>query len=379
MRRESGTTQALTGLVGGIALGALAMYLSDPLEGRRRRTLAQDKMRSLSTRTGGVLSGAMRDAGSRISGIQAQATRLIGQRAKPIDDHVLEARVRSRLGRSLPHARRVDVTASQGRVTLSGPVLAEERSQLLDLVKTIPGVEDVRDRLETHDDARGSSQGSGLPPIWLMAAVGGGLLGYFGLTRRSGSGASLAAAGLGMLTETLRNLDINRLFGSGSASEPVEVEKTIEISAAPETVFDVWSNYENFPHFMAHVIEVRDLGNNRSHWVVKGPAGTDVEWDAALIESSRPHTLSWRSEPGAMVDNAGSVRLEPTARGTRATVRMSYTPPAGLLGQGVAMLLGSDPARELEDDMQRMKNFIERGMPSTDMSGVKTTAGQVLH
>jgi uncharacterized membrane protein len=145
-------------------------------------------------------------------------------------------------------------------------------------------------------------------------------------------------------------------------------------------VFDVWSRYENFPHFMSHVIEVRDLGQKRSHWVVHGPAGTNVEWDAVLTQSDRPSMLAWRSEPGATVENSGSVRLEPTGHGgTRATVTMTYHPPAGVLGQGIAMLLGSDPERELEDDLRRMKQFIERSAPTQEAAQPTTTTGQILH
>ena len=37
-------------LVGGAALGALAMYMTDPSQGRRRRALLQDKVRAQLTK-----------------------------------------------------------------------------------------------------------------------------------------------------------------------------------------------------------------------------------------------------------------------------------------------------------------------------------------
>jgi uncharacterized membrane protein len=40
---------------------------------------------------------------------------------------------------------------------------------------------------------------------------------------------------------------------------------------------------------------------------------------------------------------------------------MSYTPPAGALGHGLAMLLGSDPKSRMDEDLARMRDFIERG------------------
>jgi len=198
----------------------------------------------------------------------------------------------------------------------------------------------------------------------------GGLSGIAGL-------ASLANLGnLG----NIGGFDLKRLFGMGIGTEPVQITKNIEIRATPEQVFDVWSRYENFPHFMSHVIEVRDLGQNRSHWVVKGPAGANIEWDAVLTQADRPKQLAWRSEPGATVENSGSVRLESTGRdSTLATITITYHQPAGALGQGIAMVLGSDPERELEDDLVRMKQFIERGAPAQDTSQPTTTAGQILH
>jgi uncharacterized membrane protein len=40
---------------------------------------------------------------------------------------------------------------------------------------------------------------------------------------------------------------------------------------------------------------------------------------------------------------------------------MSYSPPAGALGHAFALLLGSDPKSKMDDDLGRMKQFIERG------------------
>lgn len=378
MRREAAeTSQHIVNLIGGIALGALAMYLADPSQGRRRRALAQDRMRRVTSKTGTVFNVAVRDAGQRLSGLQAQASRMIGQRAKPIDDHVLEARVRSRIGRLVSHAHPVQVTAHQGRVTLSGPVLEYERQQLLDLVQAIPGVEDVRDRMDAHDEGEGGEAGS-WSMLRILATLGGSALGYYGMTRRTASGMSLAAAGLALLAGALRGRDM-RGMGMPAQGGEFDVERSIEIRAAPETVFDVWSKHENFPQFMAHVVEVRDLGQKRSHWVVRGPAGQRIEWDSILTESSRPHVLAWRSEPGAIVQHSGSVHLEPSAEGTLATVRIAYMPPAGILGQGMASLLGDDPGEALEEDLLRMKDFIENGVPPHDGAYGAGRTSQTLH
>ena len=211
--------------------------------------------------------------------------------------------------------------------------------------------------------------------LWLAGAVGAGLLTWYGLSQRQPLGLVAAATSLGLMARasilgrTHAGSSLARSVGEAVSrfdSEGFEGERTIEIAAAPEIVFDVWSRYENFPHFMSPVIEVRDLGNQRSRWVAQGPGGKEVEWDCVLAESTRPHRLAWRSESGALVDHTGSVQFEPVANGSRATLRVSWRPPADAVGKGMAVRMGADPEAALEEDLQRMKQFIERTLSSRE-------------
>lgn len=394
MRQESAGNHELAKWLGGIALGAIAMYLADPTQGRRRRALAQERMRTLTDKTRGAINAAVHDASHRWSDLQLQANRIIGeasQQSKPIDNHVLEARVRSKLGRAMLNSDFIDVKADQGYVTLKGSVPGEDKQEVLRLVQAIPGVRDVRDKLEVHDQASGmvgsqseeyrwgGEAGRSLLSPWMLALVGGGILGYLGFTRRTSSGQLLAVAGLSFLVRNLGNIDMGRMLAGGADPDTIEVQRSIEIKASPETVFDIWTNYENFPHFMSHVVEVRDLGQQRSHWIVKGPANANLEWDSVLTECSRPTTLAWKSEPGAEIENSGLVYLEPYRGGTRAIVKMSYSPPGGVIGKGVATVFGKDPDQELEDDLVRMKNFVESGVPPRDAVQSASTQGKILH
>jgi uncharacterized membrane protein len=45
---------------------------------------------------------------------------------------------------------------------------------------------------------------------------------------------------------------------------------------------------------------------------------------------------------------------------------MSYNPPAGVLGHAIAELFGVDPKHEMDDDLMRMKSFIETGVHPHD-------------
>lgn len=188
----------------------------------------------------------------------------------------------------------------------------------------------------------------------------------YGLRRCSMPGALLGIAGIGLAARAVANKDIGRLVGVSGGRGGVDIQKTIHIAAAREKVFDLWSNVDNFPRFMSLVKEVRALDDTRSHWVVKGPAGTHIEWDSVITERVAPSMLAWRSEPGSPVQHAGTVRFDDENGGTRVMVRLSYNPPGGAIGHAIASLLGRDPKREMDADLMRMKVFIETGVAPRD-------------
>jgi len=378
MNEELGSHRVWTKVVGSAALGAAAMFVLDPDKGRRRRALARDKVRRIARRTGEVVDAATRDVNGRWHGLRAEATRLLAREDAP--DDVLRERVRARLGRVVSHPHAVEVDIHEGRVVLCGPILASEHGPLLDDVRAVPGVTAVEDRLERHETAdripslqggtgrRGTRpellQDNWTPALRVGAVVGGGFLALCGMRQRGVSGLLMTALGIGLVTRGATNVPFARLAGT-TGRRAFDLQKTIEVAAPPQAVFDLWTHYANFPHFMSHVQEVRDLGNGRSHWVVTGPAGATIEWDSVVTRFEPGELIAWRSEPGSTIGHAGSVRFEPTDGGTRITLRMSYNAGGGL-GQGIAALLGADPKRRIDDDLMRMKQFVETGIMPHD-------------
>jgi uncharacterized membrane protein len=61
------------------------------------------------------------------------------------------------------------------------------------------------------------------------------------------------------------------------------------------------------------------------------------------------------------------------------TVRLSYSPPAGAIGHGIATLLGADPKRQMDDDLARMKAFIERGEVPSEGARHGKSSSRYLH
>jgi uncharacterized membrane protein len=140
----------------------------------------------------------------------------------------------------------------------------------------------------------------------------------------------------------------------GSATRYAEVQAPIE------KVYGHWRNFENFPSMFSDVERV-DVHGNRSHWVVKGPAGKSVEWDADIEEDVPNERIAWRSIGDNQVDTSGVVRFDRGTGGTtKVTVALSYDPPAGKLGELAAELF-KDPDGQLERALAQFKDLVESG------------------
>jgi hypothetical protein len=132
-------------------IGALSMYVLDPAIGRSRRAKARDQLIRFRTKAGDAASTTARDLKNRSLGVLAEArARVIGE---AVDDAVLAERVRSQLGFLVRHPSFVQVQASSGSITLSGPVLSDEVQQLIRGAASVRGVCQVENRLEVHERA----------------------------------------------------------------------------------------------------------------------------------------------------------------------------------------------------------------------------------
>lgn len=137
--------------ISGVIVGAGLMYILDPDRGRRRRALMRDQLVHGAheiEEVGDRVSARSQDLRNRARGAIAETR----ARAHPaeVDDTVLEARVRSEMGRAVSNPGSIEVAARQGQVTLSGPVLEHEAGELVSTVSSVRGVERVENRLQMH-------------------------------------------------------------------------------------------------------------------------------------------------------------------------------------------------------------------------------------
>jgi uncharacterized membrane protein len=143
----------------------------------------------------------------------------------------------------------------------------------------------------------------------------------------------------------------------------IHVDQAITINRPIDEVYRSWRDVENFPRFMRHLTSVAKLDARRSRWRAAAPAGTTVEWVAEIVEDRAPERIAWRSIEGSQVETSGLVAFHPApgARGTEVRVKLSYTPPAGALGRGVAWIFGDNPEWLVTEDLRRFKQFMETG------------------
>jgi uncharacterized membrane protein len=201
-------------------------------------------------------------------------------------------------------------------------------------------------------------------------AAGAALVGL-ALWKRSWATLLLAAGGAALIhrgstghCQVYEKLGINSRQLNTETGVPgnkgVKVSQEITIARPAEEIYRFWRELENLAQFMEHVKSVEELDDLRSHWIVRGPAGTEVEWNATIVTDHEGELISWESLPGAEVQNAGSVRFEGIDNGnTRVKVTLQYQPPAGIVGAAVAKLFGEAPDQQLREDLQRLKQLME--------------------
>jgi uncharacterized membrane protein len=150
---------------------------------------------------------------------------------------------------------------------------------------------------------------------------------------------------------------------SNGSNQGIHAKGACIVNSTPEEVYQFWRNFQNLPRFMRHVDSVEELGDGRSHWKVKGPAGMEVEWDATIVADVPNEVITWRTLENADVDHAGAVRFERAAggRGTIVKVNLEYNPVGGVIGATVAKLFGEEPQQQLDDDLRRFKQMLEVG------------------
>src|SRR3954454_12005025 len=140
----------------------------------------------------------------------------------------------------------------------------------------------------------------------------------------------------------------------GGASMTTKVEKSIQVDVPLSTAYNQWTQFEEFPHFMGGVKEVRQLDDRRLHWVAE-IAGVRRERGGCVLEQVPDQKVAWAATAGAT--NAGAVRFEPAGpSSTLVYLSLEYEP------EGVVEQVGDKLGiveRQVKSDLAKFKALIE--------------------
>jgi uncharacterized membrane protein len=139
-----------------------------------------------------------------------------------------------------------------------------------------------------------------------------------------------------------------------------QVTRTVIVKGDPDYIYDLWANFDNFPHFMKYVKSVEKMDDRRSEWVVEGPLGTDVRWQAEMTRGERGKRIAWSSKDyeGTITTSGQVTFVDMPEHQTEITVLLQYDTPGGKLGEVAAQLFGN-PEKRLETDLRNFKKFAE--------------------
>ena len=132
------------------------------------------------------------------------------------------------------------------------------------------------------------------------------------------------------------------------------IQKSCEVNRPLHQVYNQWTQFEDFPKFMEGVKEVRQLDDQRLHWVAE-IAGKEKQWTARIAEQIPDHRIAWQSESGEYTSGIVNFEsLDPNR--TLVTLEMMYDPKGFVENTGDALGVVS---RRVSNDLEHFKEFIE--------------------
>ena len=202
----------------------------------------------------------------------------------------------------------------------------------------------------------------------ISAALGGYLLssGLGSLTRNPICGLLKTAIGGFLLYRgTSGNCPMYSAMGKTKGvahTQAINIRTNLIVNKPKDEVYAFWRKLENLPLFMKHLATVTEIDAKHSHWEATLPGNIGkVKWNAEIVKEEPGYMIGWQSIPNSMVNNAGKVTFNDAlnGQGTELEVVISYHPPAGELGSGVAKLLNPVFEKMIRQDVMNFKEYIE--------------------
>jgi len=133
------------------------------------------------------------------------------------------------------------------------------------------------------------------------------------------------------------------------------VTESVDVHVPVRTVYNQWTQFETFPHFMKGVESITQTDDTHSHWKTK-VGGVTREFDTEITEQHPDERIAWKST-GGDITHAGVVTFHRLGdMDTKVTIQLDWQPEDMVEKAGAAV--GVDD-RQVKADAQRFKEFIE--------------------
>lgn len=165
---------------------------------------------------------------------------------------------------------------------------------------------------------------------------------------------------------TGRCLFYEKLGIDASKPHAINVRGEFIISRPPNEVYTYWRNLNNLPASIDHLLNVEVIEENLSKWKYNVMGNVlSVDWKAEIVKDEPGHLIGWRSTKGSLLHHVGRVEFAETSdpQETLLKIVLSYHPPAGGVGLGLAKLLNPYFESLLKKEIKTFKHTIETVRP----------------
>ena len=99
------------------------------------------------------------------------------------------------------------------------------------------------------------------------------------------------------------------------------ITKNVEISSAPEVVYELIMDVEKLSEYSSVIAEIKKIDNDLYRWKAH-IHGLWFNWESTFTKNEKPSYISWRSVTG--LKNEGYFNIEPHNNGSKVTFQMEY-------------------------------------------------------
>ncbi|MEM8607170.1 MAG: SRPBCC family protein [Myxococcota bacterium] len=138
------------------------------------------------------------------------------------------------------------------------------------------------------------------------------------------------------------------------------IENGIDISSAPERVFEYVSDPSNTLDYMVSMVAVRGIEGSgegqRFEWTYK-MLGVPLDGSSVVTQSVPNQLRAMKSRGG--IESEWALKIAPTENGSRLDIRIDYEIPVPVLGKLAERMVVRRNERELALSLQNIKDACE--------------------